>query len=153
MSYEIVMHTAIDILARRRMTIRQITRRLCKKFPDEQPYIDRAIERLMEMGYLDDYAYAQAFARDRMKFRPRGKNFLKLELLKKGIEKEVIVKALDEIEIDENAMACVLFERYKKKTSFLKSKDRRNTLFRYFAQKGISFAAAQAILRENQSLF
>jgi regulatory protein len=54
------------------------------------------LERLIELGYLDDERYAAAWIASRDRVRPRGTVALRRELARKGIDRAVIDAALAE---------------------------------------------------------
>ena len=55
-----------------------------------------AIERLGELGYLDDDAFARAWVESRDRARPRGERALRDELRLKGIDRSIVDQVLDE---------------------------------------------------------
>jgi regulatory protein len=55
---------------------------------------DQVVERLVELGYLDDAAFAQAWVESRDRARPRGAVALRRELQHKGVPDETIGEAL-----------------------------------------------------------
>ena len=57
---------------------------------------DHAIERCVELGYLDDRGYAEAFVRERIRLRPRGRPRLVSELLARGIDRHTAERAVTE---------------------------------------------------------
>ncbi len=59
--------------------------------------IESTLERLRRLRYLDDRNYAEAFVRDRSRFRPKGRSALADELRRKGIQEEVIRRVLDDL--------------------------------------------------------
>lgn len=59
--------------------------------------VERAvISRLAEAGYVNDRAFAEAWIRDRLRLRPKGRRALRAELAKKGVAREEIAEALAE---------------------------------------------------------
>jgi len=52
--------------------------------------VEQAIARLVELGLLDDLAFAQAWVESRDRARPRGSQALRRELALKGIDRETI---------------------------------------------------------------
>jgi regulatory protein len=58
--------------------------------------VDGAIERLLELGMLDDRAFAEAWITSRDRARPRGERVLRQELHQKGIDRAVIDELLEE---------------------------------------------------------
>ncbi|HEX7592183.1 MAG TPA: regulatory protein RecX [Candidatus Limnocylindrales bacterium] len=63
-------------------------------FPAE--LVEDAVTRLLELGLLDDTAYARAWVESRDRSRPRGESALRRELSLKGIERETIAAVLAE---------------------------------------------------------
>lgn len=52
------------------------------------------LERLRQLGYLDDYKFALWWIEQRRKFKPKGRRQLKLELRQKGVNPQVIEEIL-----------------------------------------------------------
>ena len=61
-----------------------------------QELVDSVVARLVEMGYLDDAAFARAWVESRDRARPRGAAALRRELALKGVERSIIEQALEE---------------------------------------------------------
>lgn len=178
-AYEKIMEAGLLMLSRKKMTILQAHQRLLKIFPNDDAEIRRVLQRLQEMNYLNDLSYAQAYARDRMRFRPRGISLIKMELQKKGLSKDLIEEVLSQIVptssvsyqenfstnyssdsthefLDEFSAAQKLARSYMKKTSFCRAKDQRGQLMRFLTGKGfggkIIFSIVSAIFSENENL-
>ncbi len=58
--------------------------------------IDSIIELLKEQKFLDDEVFARSWVTHRARFRPKGKQALKFELLQKGISQDLIEKIFSE---------------------------------------------------------
>ncbi len=58
--------------------------------------VEQVLERLVDIGYLDDEAFARAWVESRDRARPRGAVALRRELQRKGVPDDVIVGVLDE---------------------------------------------------------
>lgn len=63
-------------------------------YPDA--LVDRVLERLIEMDYLDDAAFARAWVESRDRARPRGEMVLRRELGLKGVARSVVDEILTE---------------------------------------------------------
>lgn len=61
-----------------------------------QETCEKAYERLKELGYVNDPEFTRLWIESRMRSKPKGKNLIILELVRKGIDKEVAVSALEE---------------------------------------------------------
>jgi regulatory protein len=56
--------------------------------------VEEAITRLIEVGFLDDEAFASAWVESRDRARPRGEHALRRELALKGIDRGVVDQVL-----------------------------------------------------------
>lgn len=56
---------------------------------------EQVVDKLKQIGQVDDEAFVRWFIDQRTTFRPEGKRALKFELSRKGIAKETIAKLLD----------------------------------------------------------
>lgn len=99
---------ALSLLAHRARARRELRRRLQRKDFSE-PVIDRVLAWLEERDYVDDEAFAEAFVRDRLRLRPRGRIALSRELRRKGVGDAVAEAAIERVmeveQVDEAALA------------------------------------------------
>lgn len=58
--------------------------------------IEHLVELLKKQKFLDDELFARSWVSQRARFKPKGKQLLKIELQQKGITKELIEKILAE---------------------------------------------------------
>lgn len=83
-----------------------------------QPTIEKIIEKLQAEKILDEALFAKLWVESRMNIKPMGKQLLTFELIKKGLEREMIDSALIAAGYDENQQAKEAAERkmraYKK---------------------------------------
>jgi len=84
---------AFDLLARKAWSARELTSRLKRRgAPDE---IARAVVgELASRGYVDDASFARFWAESRARARRVGSHRLRLELLQKGISRDVAAAAV-----------------------------------------------------------
>ncbi len=127
---------------------REIEERLkIKKFSNET--IKSALDYLVSLGFIDDLKFANAWINNRLNFRPRSKSFLKYELVKKGIAKEIIDNAL--LTIDDEKEYSIAQGIAEKKLSKLKDQppDKiRKKLFSCLQQRGFSINLSLRITKE-----
>ena len=91
----VVLDAAAAFLTVRPRSVAETRRRL-NRLGYPAGIVDIVIERLIEMGYLDDEAFAVAWVESRDRARPRGEAALRRELSVKGIDREVIASVLAE---------------------------------------------------------
>lgn len=107
---------ALRLLEARPRSSSEIRDRLRRKeFAPEQ--IDRAIERLEQLGMIDDAAFAQSWVDNRQQLKPRGIGALRDELRRKGIDRTIVDDVLSNPELsegeDERAMAVARAAAHK----------------------------------------
>ncbi len=71
----------------------------------------KLFNRLKYLNYVNDENFARWWINQRIEFRPKSKRQLKEELLLKGVSKEIIEKVLDELEVDEVALAKKIIDK------------------------------------------
>jgi len=92
---DVVLAAAVRFLEARPRSVAEVRRRLRGSgYPP--PLIDAAVERLTELGFLDDEAFARSWIESRDRARPRGERALRSELLGKGIDRAQIDLVLAE---------------------------------------------------------
>lgn len=92
---QIVIEAAAVFLAARPRSVAETRTRLIALGYPTGP-VDEAVDRLLSAGYLDDAMFARAWVESRDRARPRGEHALRLELGRKGIDRETIEAALAE---------------------------------------------------------
>jgi len=89
----VVLEAALRFLEARQRSVAEVRRRLAQAGyrPD---LIDAAVQRLGDLGILDDEAFTAAWAESRDRARPRGERALRRELAVKGVDRGLIDEAL-----------------------------------------------------------
>ncbi|HEX5588886.1 MAG TPA: regulatory protein RecX [Candidatus Limnocylindrales bacterium] len=91
----IVLEAALRFLEARPRSVAEVRRRLIQAGYRED-LVMGAIERLGDLGVLDDEAFATQWVESRDRAHPRGEHALMIELRQKGIEAPLIAKILRE---------------------------------------------------------
>jgi regulatory protein len=84
----VVLEAAARFLEARSRSVSEVRRRLTGA-GYRADLVDGAIERLTELGMLDDDAFARAWVESRDRARPRGERAIREELRLKGISREI----------------------------------------------------------------
>ena len=95
--YDAAVEKGIFLLSLRDRTKKEITLKLKEKYKNIQ-MIQRAVKKLEELGYIDDFNYALTF----IKNKKYGKQRINFELYQKGINKEIIENAYNYLDEEEN---------------------------------------------------
>jgi regulatory protein len=91
----IVLEAAARFLEARSRSVMEVRRRLTGAGYRTE-LVEGAIERMLELGMLDDEAFARAWVESRDRARPRGERAIREELRVKGIDRAVIDQVLED---------------------------------------------------------
>lgn len=97
---DVIMEAAAAFLAVRPRSVAETRRRL-RHLGYPSPLCDEVVDRLVDLGYLDDRAFASAWVESRDRARPRGVVALRQELQQKGVPRDIV----DEILADRSEIA------------------------------------------------
>lgn len=98
--------------------------------------IQKVVNRLKELNYLNDSSYAKDYITSRVEFRPRGKFLIKKELKTKGIHPELIEKILNEVYEDEEIPALEALKSRIKRLQNEPHQKQKERLMRFLASRG-----------------
>lgn len=115
--------------------------------PDD--VIAEALDRLTEVGLIDDAAYARMFASSRHEVRGLSAYAIRMQLRRKGLADELIEDALADMDGDsERERAVDLVRRKAPSTKALDNQARTRRLASMLARKGYSSAVAFSVVKE-----
>lgn len=96
MSFEVAKEKAIRYIALSRKTSYEVKAKLSKIGVDEE-IIDQVIEYLVDLDYINDEEYVDAYVRQCMRLQNHSIYEIKNKLLQKGIKKDIIETKLDKL--------------------------------------------------------
>jgi regulatory protein len=115
---EVVLGAALRFLEARSRSVAEVRRRLASA-GYRGDLVDAAVDRLTELGVLDDATFARAWLESRDRARPRGELGLRRELALKGIDRGTIDEVLDDRRSRgdgaDDAAAELLLERHRRR--------------------------------------
>jgi regulatory protein len=88
------LEVALTFLGSRPRTAREVEDRL-RRTTAEDGVIATTMDRLRELGYVDDVAFARWWSEQRDRHAPRGRRLLEAELWRKGVPRDVIEQLRD----------------------------------------------------------
>lgn len=104
------------------------------------------LEKLKHLELLDDTKFAKWWVNQRLAFKKISLRILKLELGKKGIDRNIIDDVLQDSPIDEEKMARELLENKAYKWENFDPKVAKQKKFQYLASKGFSWETIEKIV-------
>ena len=132
--------SALHYLGSRPRSTTEVQRNLHEKgFGDEA--VAAAIARLVEHHYLDDEEFARYWLDNRSRFRPRSAKAIRYELRQKGVERDAIEAALEELDEDAAAWdaAASKLDRWRD----LPQEEFERKLGAFLARRGFDFETAR----------
>jgi regulatory protein len=130
---------ALEALGRRSRASAELHRWLTQR-GHAAPHAAAAIERLLELGLLDDASYARSFARARAVGRGMSRRRIRAELRRRGVPREVIDSALRDVledeAVDEAALAAMVARKRLRSLAGLELPVRRRRLYAFLARRG-----------------
>jgi len=135
------MRVGLRYLSVRPRSCREIELRLLRE-KLAQETIERTVDRLTTLGYLDDRNFAAAFARDRIRLRPCGVRRMKADLLSRGVSPrdadDGIESAMTEQDVNEHELLQRVASARASKLDDLDKGVARRRLFGYLSRRGFS---------------
>lgn len=150
--YQRCLNAASRFLSYRPRSESEVRQRLLKHGYDTGS-INKAINRLKELGLVDDTEFARFWAENREQFSPRSRRLMKLELQRKGLDRDIIEEAVTVVNEDESA-----YRAAGKKARSLSLSDYhvfRQRLGAYLGRRGFGYDVVkrtiEKIWKENHS--
>lgn len=109
------------------------------------PLIEQITNKLLKLGLLDDYKFAESFVRDRRLLRSASTRKIQLELQKKHIASDVIGQVLAEDETDTGTMLRELIVRKRQQTKY---REDDLKLMQYLARQGFGYGDIKQALAD-----
>lgn len=124
-----------DLLSRRDHSVKELKTKLLRTVDENSA--DAAIEKMLDLGYLDDEKYAQTLVRYLLDNKNMSKNFVKQEMYKRGLSADIINNILENTEFDNNANCVELITtKYRNK---LRAEGGKDKVTAALMRKGFSY--------------
>jgi regulatory protein len=98
---------------------------------------ETTLQRLEDMGLVNDLDFARYWVEQREQFRPRGTVMLRHELRQKGVAEEAIARSLEAV--DEELLAYRAARRQAERLSALPQKEFKRKLGAYLSRRGFPY--------------
>ncbi|MEM8601110.1 MAG: RecX family transcriptional regulator, partial [Bacteroidota bacterium] len=139
---------AIDYLSYKARTTTEVRRKL-RDTGFGEAATDDAVARMQELGYLDDDAYAKAYARGRFSGRGYGPQRIRTDLMKRGLDRQVIDAALDDFADPDDLFETALRhgeKRWDRLASEPDPRKRRKKTYDFLLRRGYGFDTARRVV-------
>ena len=125
---------ALRLITIKDRTEKELRTRLADKGYDAED-IEAQLQFLKEYNYIDDQKYAEHFANDCVNLKKWGRARIKMELIKRGIDKEIAESAA-EMSCEESGDILLSQMQKKFQNADMESPKERARIFGYFARRG-----------------
>jgi len=138
---------ALDYLAHKPRTEEEVRRKLRRQdVPDL--VVEDVVERLYELSYLDDEAYAQDYVRNRFASKKYGPVRIRRELVERGVDRHTAETAVDDLFAEKDVQAAAR-EHAEKRWGRLADEEprrRKQKLYRYLRRRGFTSGTITPLL-------
>ena len=111
--------------------------------------VDAAVQRLVELGLLNDARYAQRFVETRLATKPISRRHLWEQMKSHGLSDEVIREALDAVDPDDEAEnARAVAEKFVRQFASLEPQKRRERVLSRLIARGYSYDVSARAFEE-----
>lgn len=141
---------AVNLLTYRPRSIRDLRERLLEKPWTNHEIVEDVIDKLKQYKYLDDHQFGKDFAASKLRQRPVGEKRLRMDLIRKKLDKETIDKVLGETfnEIsEEDTIARAIAKRLRIKGSPENQADRKK-FYDHLLRLGFGYDLVRDKMRE-----
>lgn len=123
-SFRRAYNKGLDFLSRRPFGTKELIKKLCEK-GHEKEASQKACERLIELGLLNDEEYARILANDLLERKSYSIKRIKQELAFRGIDREIVENTVDSLDNDpQKSIIMLVKKKYINKLNDEKGKKR-----------------------------
>lgn len=141
---------ALKFLSYRPRSEKEIRENLAKK-KAASSLIDLVIKKLQQQRFLNDREFAKWWVEQRTIVKPMGKRLIKMELTKKGIDKELIDEIFDDIEDIINNELEMVRKLVQRKFNKYKNTDKQiiyRRLGGFLSRRGFDYDTIKKVIDE-----
>jgi len=128
---------ALKFLSYKMRSEKEVCNKL-KEYGYTESIIKKVIDKLKEYNYINDVEFAISFIKYKSNLKGYGKQHIKYELIKKGIDNCTIDDLFQNLDINETEKALNFIEKKLKGSTKLDTKEKQK-LFAYLERKGYCY--------------
>ena len=145
--FEIYLNNILKFIGYRSRSEKEIIDRLRKKKIDEK-MISEIMAKLQEWKFIDDIAFAKQWIESRVVNRHKSIRLVRLELLKKGIHKEIIDSLFENLSKESDVISIEAIIRKKIKRLNIQDRNDLQKLSRYLLGKGFDWETVKEAINK-----
>ncbi len=135
---------ALNILSRRDHSEKELFTKLARQ--DGEAAAQAAVDRIKELGYINDERYAQSLAKELAERKGYSVRAIKAELIHRGIDRYTAENAVEETALDEcDKINILLNGKYRRKLADEKG---RRQVFNALLRLGYSYGDIRSAMRD-----
>lgn len=115
-----------------------------KKIPEKDAQI--ALLELKKSGLVDDEAFCRWWVEQRVAFRPKSSRLLVVELVKKGVNRELAQKVVGESRLNDEETVFQLLEKKKKTWRRLEKEERKKKIVSFLQTRGFGWNVIKKVI-------
>ena len=105
-----------------------------------------ALRELKTAGLVDDEAFAKWWVDQRVTFRPKSSRLLVLEIVKKGVSRELAQKVVGKSNLNDESMAFQLIEKKKRIWERLSPEERKKKTIAFLQTRGFKWEVIKKMI-------
>ena len=145
--FEIYLNNILKFIGYRSRSEKEIIDRLKKKKIDGK-MISEIMAKLQEWKFIDDIAFAKQWIESRVVNRHKSIRLVRLELLKKGIKKEIIDSLFENLSKESDVISIEAIIRKKIKRLNIQDRNDLQKLSRYLLGKGFDWETVKEAINK-----
>jgi len=110
--------------------------------------VEKVIEKLKEMDLLNDKKFIEEYVSFYSKNNPKSKKVLTLELLRKGVDKDLIDEYFLKNQLDEEELAFLLLKKRFPRWALIDKRKRLKKAFDFLGRRGFSFETVKKVIEK-----
>lgn len=139
--YDKLMARALKLLSLKPRTVADMRQRLREKASGKEAVVQRVIDRLRELNYLNDEQFAADYSRSRLQLKPLGRRRLARELTQKKVPQPIIEAILDQVyqTSDEDLLIDRAIRKRLRRRGHPRTPQQAKNLFDYLMRLGFDY--------------
>lgn len=134
-NYKKALNKCADLLSRREHSVKELKMKLLKTV--DEVSADRAIQRYLEAGYLDDEHFCESLVDYLYNTKKYSTNHVKQECYKRGIDSQIVNRIIADFDVDNiNTIYELIIKKYESK---LQQENGREKVIASLQRKGFSY--------------